>query len=139
MLTVYKQALHEAGRDYVGIAMARELVVGPPDIVSMLLQKYNAPYYEDVYKRWNQPGEDYTKRWQHDFGNRVVCGTSAEVAHQIIDEHRRTGCQLMNFRVYWPGMPVDLSIDMIHRLGREVLPVVRDAVGADCTLLPPFT
>jgi alkanesulfonate monooxygenase SsuD/methylene tetrahydromethanopterin reductase-like flavin-dependent oxidoreductase (luciferase family) len=137
MLTVYKKALADEGREYSGVPMGRELAVGPPDLVEGILRKYNAPYYEE-YLRRQQPGEDYTSTsWREDFGNRVIHGSSEEVAEQIIDTHRRTGCEFMFFRVSWPDMPLEITLEMVTRLGLEVIPIVKAAVGDGCKLFEP--
>jgi alkanesulfonate monooxygenase SsuD/methylene tetrahydromethanopterin reductase-like flavin-dependent oxidoreductase (luciferase family) len=135
MLATYKEALAQVGRPYFGVPMARELALGTPDVVARVLQEFDAPYYEAVYVKWKQPGEEYTVTFQEDFDSRVIFGGPEAVARQIIREHHDRGCDLMVFRVFWPDMPLELAVDTITMLGQEVLPVVRASVGDGCSLL----
>jgi hypothetical protein len=102
----------------------------------MVMKTFVARYYQDVYAKWGQPGEQYDRAFAEDFDSRVVYGNARKVAEKIVDIHSRTGCELMIFRPYWPGMSVDLAVEVVTRLGRDVLPLVREAIGDGCGLLP---
>ncbi|HXW30705.1 MAG TPA: hypothetical protein VEK55_15190, partial [Xanthobacteraceae bacterium] len=60
---------------------------------------------------------------------RFAIGTPAQVADMLIAQHR-AGITHAAMRVSWPGMPQDDILAGIEMLGRDVLPRVRQSIGA---------
>lgn len=112
-----------------GLPMARDLWIADS---KQEAAAQIAPYFEGYYRqyvRWGQPGERYDVDLHELLRDRVIYGTAEEVAEEIIDYHKDFGVGFMWFRVYWPGMPIDRSLDVVRALGAVVLPKVRRAVA----------
>lgn len=125
----YKASLERAGRPFKGLPMARDLwIAGTKREAESMIRESFEGYYRQ-YTRWGQPGERYDLSFDELKGGRVILGNPEEVAEQILEYHKEFGAEFMWFRVYWPGMPLEQTLDVIERLARDVLPVVKSATG----------
>ena len=56
-------------------------------------------------------------------------GSADEVAERLVTLAQETGVNHVVMSVQWPGMPQGLVLDTMCRLGEEVFPKVRAALG----------
>jgi alkanesulfonate monooxygenase SsuD/methylene tetrahydromethanopterin reductase-like flavin-dependent oxidoreductase (luciferase family) len=61
----------------------------------------------------------------------VYFGTPEKIVQQILHLHRETGISNVIFKSSWPGLPHAAARDSVRRLGTEVIPAIRAALGAD--------
>jgi alkanesulfonate monooxygenase SsuD/methylene tetrahydromethanopterin reductase-like flavin-dependent oxidoreductase (luciferase family) len=128
-IPVYKAALEVRGERFRGVPMARDLWIADDRARAEAVVRRPFEGYYHKYTRWGQPGERYDLSFDELKRDRMILGSPDEVTHEILSYHREFGVEFMWFRVYWPGMPLERSLEVIRRLGREVLPEVRKATG----------
>ena len=61
--------------------------------------------------------------------DRFLIGSADEVAERLVTLAQETGVNHVVMSVQWPGMPQGLVLDTMCRLGEEVFPKVRAALG----------
>ena len=66
--------------------------------------------------------------------DRLIAGTPEEAADEILRDHQEFGADFIWFRLYWPGMDFEKCLDVIKRVGNEVLPIVRARIGTKSLL-----
>jgi alkanesulfonate monooxygenase SsuD/methylene tetrahydromethanopterin reductase-like flavin-dependent oxidoreductase (luciferase family) len=128
-MPVYKAALAARGARFRGVPMARDLWIADDRQAAAAVVRGPFEGYYHKYTRWGQPGERYDLSFDELQRDRMLLGSPDEVIQAILDYRREFGVEFMWFRVYWPGMPLEQSLAVIRRLGREVLPAVRAATG----------
>ncbi len=129
-LPIYKAALAQRGREFVGIPMYRDLCVA--ESATEAEQRVRAAY-EAIYQtfsRLGHPGERYDLDFEELKRERLLIGSPDEVYRQVLEYHREFGVEFMWFAVQWPGMDTQWAVETIRLLGEEVAPRVRAQTGA---------
>lgn len=121
----YKTALERVGRPFKGLPMIRELCVAESTRAAeeRIKQAFEEMY--KLYQRWGQPGERYDLSFEELRQERIIVGSPREVIEQVIAYHQDFGADFMWFRVYWPGMEPQWSLETIQLFGAEVIPEVK--------------
>jgi alkanesulfonate monooxygenase SsuD/methylene tetrahydromethanopterin reductase-like flavin-dependent oxidoreductase (luciferase family) len=60
--------------------------------------------------------------------DRLIAGSSEQVAEEILRDHAEFGADFVWFRMYWPGADVQKSLEMIKLMGDEVIPRVQERI-----------
>jgi alkanesulfonate monooxygenase SsuD/methylene tetrahydromethanopterin reductase-like flavin-dependent oxidoreductase (luciferase family) len=129
MVPAYKQSLEKAGRKFDGLPFTRDICVGKDrdEAIATAREAFERQY--SIQRKWQQPGEDYNVGFDELMHDRLIVGTPKEAAEELIRDHEEFGCDFVWFRLYWPGMDRQKCLNVIERIGQEVLPIVRDRVG----------
>jgi len=103
----------------------REMYVAPNreeaewEIMAAFEQMYQ------TYHHWGQPGEHYDRGFQELKEERIIVGNPRDVVEQIDSYREEFGTQYMFFRIYYPGMDPEKSLQCIRLFGQEVIPQFR--------------
>lgn len=129
LLPVYKRSLEEVGREFVGMPMMRTVCVTDDERAAQadLEQAFQRMFH--IQSRWGQPGERSTMTFEQVKEERILLGRPEQVAERLIRLNREFDVQFAFLHVYTPGMDPEAALDMVTRIGEEVLPIVRNAVG----------
>ncbi len=129
-MDVYKRALDQAGRPFPAeVPMRREVFVASTRAEAIrLAQPYLQQKY-DAYRAWGQDkvmpeGDHFDHAFNELLADRFLLGSAEEVADQLRDLRRRIGVNHIVASVHWPGMPVSLAREQLHRLAEEVRPLL---------------
>jgi alkanesulfonate monooxygenase SsuD/methylene tetrahydromethanopterin reductase-like flavin-dependent oxidoreductase (luciferase family) len=123
---LYRTAAHEAGFPEPTFPISRELYCGATTAEAhAVAQPYLAGKY-DAYDAWGQdkalPGdEDFAVPFEQLAEDRFILGDPDECAREI-RRFAELGVDRMHLRMNWPGMPLDLALDGLHRFASEVMP-----------------
>lgn len=128
MNEVYRPAREEFGKPFPDeVPMRREIFVAEDRATAIreaapwLLPKYR------VYAEWGQDkalpeGDDFQEEAEELMADRFILG-SAEDCIREIDRYRDAlGATEFVVRVQWPGMPNELAMDNIRRIGETLIP-----------------
>jgi len=121
----YKRSLEEQGRPFEGLYIFRDLCVADSrkEAEDRIREGYERRY--ERYQRWGQPGERYDLPFEQLQQDRLVLGSPAEVAEQVLSYHQEFGAKIMWFMVDWPGMDSAVTLETIQRFGEEVIPELK--------------
>jgi len=127
-LPAYKVALEHHGKAFKGLFLFRDLCMAESaaHAEARIKDAYERMY--QMYRRWGQPGEAYEASFDELKRERLIVGSPAEVADQILGYHREFGAEFMWFTVYWPGMDPAWSLETIRLFGERVIPVLKHAL-----------
>lgn len=128
-MPIYLRALDEAGKPYKGLPLIRDICVAKDRATAEAALRDGITDYFHRQSSWGQPGENQAVDFEAIKTDRVILGSSEEAAEEIIKLHNEFNVGFMSFRVFFPGMDVERSLDVIRQLGSEVLPMVRKEVG----------
>ena len=122
---VYKRALEEHDRPFKGLYIFRDLCIADSrqEAENRIREGYERRY--ERYKRWGQPGERYDLPFEQLQQDRLVLGSPAEVAEQVLSYHEEFGAEMMWFMVDWPGMDPRFTLESVQRFGEEVIPELK--------------
>ena len=122
--------LAKKGRKFDGVPFTRDICIGKDrdDAISIAREALDRQY--SIQRKWQQPGENYNIGIDELMHDRLIVGNARECAEELIRDHEEFGCDFVWFRLFWPGMDRKKCMDGIKRIGWEVLPLVRKAVGA---------
>lgn len=127
---VYRAALEEQGRTFIGIPLQRDICVADSERAAEDLLRASFESFHHMQHRWGQPGERLDVPFEELRQDRVLLGEPRQVGEEIVKLHDEFHAEFMNFRVYTPGMDPERALEMVQRLGEEVLPDVRRQVGS---------
>ena len=121
----YRAGLERCGKPFKGLPMIRELCVAQDTKTAedRIKQAFEGMYH--LYHQWGQPGERYDLGFDELKEERLIVGSPGEVVEQVLAYHEEFGAEFMWFRLYWPGMNLDWSLETIELFGREVIPEVK--------------
>jgi alkanesulfonate monooxygenase SsuD/methylene tetrahydromethanopterin reductase-like flavin-dependent oxidoreductase (luciferase family) len=108
---------HEAGGTGPRVLVRRAWVGAPPGAP--------AQRQVDVYRNYAPAAS--VDHWGTD---EFISGSAAAVAEQLVTATRVAGASSLDLRVHVPGVPAESVRDQITRLGNDVVPHVRTALGA---------
>jgi probable F420-dependent oxidoreductase len=129
----YRKALDAAGRPFptefprmLEVHCAADGAIARERARPHLMTKYEA--YADWGQRELMPSGSSLDRSFDDLArDRFVIGDPAEVAAGLRRQRDELGIDHIAMRMQWPGMPQEAALDSIERVGRDVLPLLRDA------------
>src|ERR1051325_5225977 len=126
-LPAYKQALEAEQKQFRGLFIFRDLCIANSlaQAEDRIRQGYERRY--ERYQRWGQPGERYDMKYDELKQDRLIVGSPAQVAEQVISYHEEFGAEFMWFFVDWPGMDPQFTLESIQRFGEEVIPRIKRA------------
>lgn len=124
-LPAYRRALEKHGKPFEGLCIFRDLCVADSrkEAEERIREGYERRY--ERYQRWGQPGERYDLPFEQLKQDRLILGSPAEVAEQVLDYHEEFGAEFMWFMVDWPGMDPRFTLETIQRFGEEVIPEIK--------------
>jgi alkanesulfonate monooxygenase SsuD/methylene tetrahydromethanopterin reductase-like flavin-dependent oxidoreductase (luciferase family) len=128
-MPVYRRALDEAKRPFDGLPLIRDICVAKDRGTAESIVRDGITDYFHRQSSWGQPGENQSVDFETIKTDRVILGSSEQAAEEIISLHDEFGAKFMSFRVFFPGMDLERSLDVVRQLGAEVLPLVRREVG----------
>jgi alkanesulfonate monooxygenase SsuD/methylene tetrahydromethanopterin reductase-like flavin-dependent oxidoreductase (luciferase family) len=128
-MPAYIEGLGRAGKAYNGIPLIRDVSVGSTREEAESIMRDGITEYLRRQSGWGQPGESYLVDFDELKKDRLIFGSSQEVAEEFVALHREFGTNFLNLRVYLPGMDRERVLDVVRQLGEEVLPLVRREVG----------
>ena len=131
-----KGFIREAVKAYAERRQELELPVPPP---VFFREMYVAPSRADAereveaaferlyqfYHRTGQPGEPYDRSFQELKEERIIMGNPDDVAEEIQSYRDEFGAEYMFFRLYYPGMDPEKSVQCIRLFGKTVMPQFR--------------
>lgn len=120
----YQRRLDSVGRPYTGLPMFREMHVAND---TARAEKQMKRAIETMYslERQSSPEKGFGLDYETLRQERLIVGRPEDVTDQIASYKDEFSVPFMWFRVYWPGMDVELALDTIRLLGQEVLPHFR--------------
>lgn len=121
----YRTRLEELGRAYPGVPMFREMHVAADSRTAEAQMKGALEALYQSYARWGQPGERYDQDFAELKRERILVGTPQEVADSVTAYRDEFDVPFMWFRLYFPGMDPELTLDTVRLFGSEVIPRVR--------------
>lgn len=124
-LPAYKAALERLGKPYRGLFIFRDLCIADTsrEAEERIREGYERRYRR--YQQWGQPGERYDLKFDELKHDRLIIGSPAEVADQVLSYHEEFGAEVMWFMVDWPGMDPRFTLETIERFGKEVIPEIK--------------
>ena len=127
-MEIYRRALDTAGRPYAGLPLQRAIAVADDERAAAELVKKSFTRLLHIQHSWNQPGERLDLPFEELVKDRMIIGSPDQVAAQLVSLHREFGVECFIFQQYTPGMDPGAALEMIDRVGREVVPLVRSEV-----------
>jgi alkanesulfonate monooxygenase SsuD/methylene tetrahydromethanopterin reductase-like flavin-dependent oxidoreductase (luciferase family) len=130
-LPEYKAALERQGKPFRGLLIFRDLCIADStrEAEDRIREGYERRYLR--YQQWGQPGERYDLSFDELRRDRLILGSPAEVAEQVMEYHREFSAEFMWFMVDWPGMDPKFTLESIERFGAEVIPQIK-RMTPDC-------
>jgi alkanesulfonate monooxygenase SsuD/methylene tetrahydromethanopterin reductase-like flavin-dependent oxidoreductase (luciferase family) len=121
----YKAALERQGKPFTGLYIFRDLCVADStrEAEERIREGYERRYLR--YQQWGQPGERYDLAFDELKRDRLILGSPAEVAEQVMAYHDEFAVEFMWFMVDWPGMDPVFTLESIQRFGAEVIPLIK--------------
>ena len=121
----YKAALERQGKQFGGLFIFRDLCIADSvrEAEDRIRDGYERRYQR--YQQWGQPGERYDLAFDQLKQDRLILGSPAEVAEQVMAYHQEFGAEFMWFMVDWPGMDPRFTLETIGRFGEEVIPQIK--------------
>ena len=125
---VYRPALAELGKPFPDeVPMRREIYVSDDRATAMresapwLLPKYR------VYTQWGQDkalpeGDDFVEEAEELVADRFILGSPEDCIAEIDRYRELLGVTEFIVRVQWPGMPNDIALENIRRIGETLIP-----------------
>ena len=128
-IPAYRAELERHERPFNGLFIPREMYVARTrrEAEDTIKKAFEEMYHR--YHQWGQPGERYDQDFEALKRERLIVGSPADVTEQILGYHRDFGAEFMWFRLYWPGLEIERSLDAIRLFGAEVLPVLKRETG----------
>jgi alkanesulfonate monooxygenase SsuD/methylene tetrahydromethanopterin reductase-like flavin-dependent oxidoreductase (luciferase family) len=129
-MALYRAALGRLRKPFpTELPMLREICVAGSRAAALELARPSLEQKYRAYVAWGQhkalPGDDdMTQAFQGLVHDRFVLGDPVQCAEELqrcVDE---TGANTMIFRVGWPGMPQEVILGNLRRLGEQVRPRV---------------
>ena len=77
----------------------------------------------ESYARWGQPGERYDLDFDELKQERILVGSPEGVAERLLEYQAEFDVPFMWFRLYYPGMDMQLALETIRLFGQEVIPL----------------
>ena len=124
---LYCAAARGAGRnEQPTFPMSREMYCGRTREEAFAVAK---PYLAGKYQAYDDWGQDKVMPGNEEFDipferlavDRFVLGDPDDCASEI-ERYRALGVDRLHLRMNWPGMPLDVALDGMHRFAAEVLP-----------------
>jgi alkanesulfonate monooxygenase SsuD/methylene tetrahydromethanopterin reductase-like flavin-dependent oxidoreductase (luciferase family) len=121
----YKSALEARGKPYKGLFVFRDLCIADStrEAEERIREGYERRYLR--YQQWGQPGEKYDVGFEELKRDRLILGSPAEVAEQVMDYYNEFKTEFMWFMVDFPGMDPKFLLETIERFGVEVIPQIK--------------
>ncbi len=125
---IYRPALEEYGKPFPDeIPIRREIFVAEDretavrDAAPWLLEKYK------TYRSWGQDkalpeGDDFHEEAEELMRDRFILGSPEECIREIDRYREQLGATEFIVRVQWPGMPNELALDNLRRIGESLIP-----------------
>lgn len=130
VLPDYVRALEEVGRGFVGIPLLRISHVCDDEAAGREALGVSFRLMAEMQAGWDQPGERSAGSSFEELKRERLCfGTPEQVAAALIELNARVHAEFVFLNVYLPGMAPGHALEMVTRLGEEVLPVVRRELG----------
>ncbi|MFQ5683776.1 MAG: LLM class flavin-dependent oxidoreductase [Candidatus Binatia bacterium] len=126
-LPVYKDALERQGKEFKGLFIFRDLCIAGSsrEAEIRIKEAYERRYRR--YQQWGQPGERYDLPFDELKKDRLIVGSCDEVIEEVMAYHREFGAEFMWFKVDWPGMDPQLTLETIQVFGEQVIPEIKRA------------
>ena len=123
-----ERALEAQKKEFKGLFIFRDLCIAGSlsEAEDRIRQGYERRY--ERYQRWGQPGERYDLKYDELKQDRLIVGSPAQVAEQVISYHEEFGAEFMWFFVDWPGMDPKFTLESIQRFGEEVIPQIKRVI-----------
>jgi alkanesulfonate monooxygenase SsuD/methylene tetrahydromethanopterin reductase-like flavin-dependent oxidoreductase (luciferase family) len=121
----YKNALEARGKEFKGLFIFRDLCIADStgEAEERIREGYERRYLR--YQQWGQPGEKYDIAFDELKRDRLILGSPAEVAEQVMDYYNEFKTEVMWFMVDFPGMDPKFLVETIERFGAEVIPQIK--------------
>ena len=122
----YREVARQAGHPEPTFPMARELYCGATREEALAIA---APYLAGKYEAYDQWGQDKALPGDEDFAvpfeqlaqDRFILGDPEECTREI-ERYAALGVDRIHLRMNWPGMPLDVALDGLHRFAEHVIP-----------------
>jgi len=126
-LSVYKDALEQQGKEFKGLFIFRDLCIAGSsrEGEDRIKEAYERRYRR--YQQRGQPGERYDLPFDELKKDRLIVGSPGEVIEEVMAYHREFGAEIMWFKVDWPGMDPQLTLETIQAFGEQVIPEIKRA------------
>ena len=125
----YREALREAGREFHGMPIQRDVCVAGNERQASALIAKSYERMLHMQSGWNQPGENYNVPFEQLKENRVILGSPEQVAEELVALRTEYGAEFIFIRLYTPGMDPEAALEMTTVLGEEVFPLVHSELG----------
>jgi alkanesulfonate monooxygenase SsuD/methylene tetrahydromethanopterin reductase-like flavin-dependent oxidoreductase (luciferase family) len=125
---IYRPALEEFGKPFPDeIPIRREIFVAEDretavrEAAPWLLEKYK------TYRSWGQDkalpeGDDFHEEAEELMRDRFILGSPEDCIREIDRYREQLGATEFIVRVQWPGMPNELALDNLRRIGESLIP-----------------
>lgn len=123
-LGLYREAA--AGQPVGAFPLGRELYCGATRAEAFAIAEPYLGGKYDAYAQWGQdkalPGkEDFTVPFEELAADRFILGDPDDCVREIA-RYAALGVDHLHLRMNWPGMPLDIALDGLHRFAEQVLP-----------------
>ena len=129
-LSEYRAALSEAGREFTGIPLMRNVFVSDDEEAAKQALGRAVQRMAAIQAKWGQPGERARQSFDEIRAEKqIILGNPEQIAESLVELHRELSVGCVFLSCYLPGMDHEEALDMVSRLGEETLPLVRREVG----------
>jgi alkanesulfonate monooxygenase SsuD/methylene tetrahydromethanopterin reductase-like flavin-dependent oxidoreductase (luciferase family) len=132
-LEIFARARDQSGRQPVSeLPALREIVCGPTRKRALELARPYLSAKYDAYRQWGQDealpeDERFDSSFEELQEERFVIGTPDDCLRELMRWRDDLGVNHFIFRPFWSGMPVELALESMELISREIVPVLRSA------------
>jgi alkanesulfonate monooxygenase SsuD/methylene tetrahydromethanopterin reductase-like flavin-dependent oxidoreductase (luciferase family) len=117
LMAVYREALHEMGKQVEDYPIARECYVGSSHATAMAECRGPLEYKYNSYAAWGMESPTATMTFEEMARDRFIIGDKVAVKEEIARYRETLGVNHFVMRVQWPGLEQERVLASIRRLG----------------------
>jgi alkanesulfonate monooxygenase SsuD/methylene tetrahydromethanopterin reductase-like flavin-dependent oxidoreductase (luciferase family) len=117
LMTVYRDALREAGKTVKQFPIARECYVGSSNATAFDECRAALEYKYNSYAAWGMESPTASMTFEEMARDRFIIGDKVAVKEEIARWQERLGVNHFVMRVQWPGLDQEKVLGSIRRLG----------------------
>jgi alkanesulfonate monooxygenase SsuD/methylene tetrahydromethanopterin reductase-like flavin-dependent oxidoreductase (luciferase family) len=130
-LELFEHVRRELGRPQLSeLPVIREIVCGPTRERALDMAKPYLTAKYDAYRSWGQDdalpaGETFDLPFEDLLEERFIIGTPEDCLRELVGWRDELGVDHFILRPFWSGMPVEVALESMDLLSREVIPALR--------------
>jgi alkanesulfonate monooxygenase SsuD/methylene tetrahydromethanopterin reductase-like flavin-dependent oxidoreductase (luciferase family) len=133
-LELFNRVRQQEGRPPpIELPAIREVVCAPTRERALEIAKSSLTMKYEAYRAWGQDAalpqdETFDLPFERLLEERFIIGAPDDCLHELLEWRDGLGVDHFIFRPFWSGMPVEIALESMELLSREVVPALR--VGA---------